>query len=70
MKRNLLALEEPILAVAKEVFGQLQGVNEFDFKEVSSQFTVKVLMAASAPPPSRWRTRGLSWRGCWAPERR
>ena len=50
MKRNLLALEEPIRDVAKQVFGQLNGVNQFDFKEVSSQFTVKVLMAALGLP--------------------
>ncbi len=50
MKRNLLALEEPIRAVAKEVFGQLKGVREFDFKDVSAQFTVKVLMAALGLP--------------------
>jgi cytochrome P450 len=38
MKRNLLALEEPIRAVAKDVFAQLKnGARQFDFKEVSSQ---------------------------------
>ncbi|MFM2067032.1 MAG: hypothetical protein RLZZ584_1941 [Pseudomonadota bacterium] len=50
MKRNLLALEEPIRAVAQQVFGQLAGAREFDFKHVSSQFTVKVLMAALGLP--------------------
>lgn len=50
MKRNLMALEEPIRAVAKEVFGQLKGKQEFDFKDVSAQFTVKVLMAALGLP--------------------
>lgn len=50
MKRNLLALEEPIRAVAQQVFGQLKGVRTFDFKDVSSQFTVKVLMAALGLP--------------------
>jgi cytochrome P450 len=50
MKRNLLALEEPIRAVAQQVFGQLKGVQTFDFKDVSSQFTVKVLMAALGLP--------------------
>ena len=50
MKRNLLALEEPIRDVAKQVFGQLKGTQQFDFKEVSSQFTVKVLMAALGLP--------------------
>jgi hypothetical protein len=50
MKRNLLALEEPIRAVAQQVFGQLQGEKTFDFKDVSSQFTVKVLMAALGLP--------------------
>jgi len=50
MKRNLLALEEPIRAVAQQVFGQLRGVDQFDFKDVSSQFTVKVLMTALGLP--------------------
>ncbi|MEK9804137.1 MAG: cytochrome P450 [Curvibacter sp.] len=50
MKRNLLALEEPIRAVAQQVFGPLRGVPTFDFKDVSSQFTVKVLMAALGLP--------------------
>jgi cytochrome P450 len=50
MKRNLLALEEPIRAVAQDVFGKLKGSKQFDFKEVSSQFTVKVLMAALGLP--------------------
>jgi hypothetical protein len=50
MKRNLLALEEPIRAIAQQVFGQLNGAKQFDFKEVSSQFTVKVLMAALGLP--------------------
>ncbi|ASM79010.1 cytochrome P450 [Vitreoscilla filiformis] len=50
MKRNLLALETPIREVARDVFGTLKGVSEFDFKEVSSKFTVKVLMAALGLP--------------------
>jgi cytochrome P450 len=50
MKRNLMALEEPIRDVAKQVFAQLWGVDQFDFKDVSSQFTVKVLMAALGLP--------------------
>ena len=50
MRRNLLALEEPIRGIAQQVFGQLKGVEQFDFKEVSSQFTVKVLMAALGLP--------------------
>lgn len=50
MKRNLLALEEPIRDVARQVFGPLKGVKAFDFKDVSSQFTVKVLMAALGLP--------------------
>ena len=44
------ALEEPIRAVAKDVFGQLKGAKEFDFKDVSSQFTFKVLIAALGLP--------------------
>lgn len=50
VRRNLMALEEPIREVAKQVFGQLDDVAQFDFKEVSSQFTVKVLMAALGLP--------------------
>ena len=50
MKRNLLALEEPIRNVAQEVFGELRGAKVFDFKETSSKFTVKVLMAALGLP--------------------
>jgi cytochrome P450 len=50
MKRNLLALEEPIRDVAQQVFAQLKGASQFDFKDVSSQFTVKVLMAALGLP--------------------
>jgi len=50
MKRNLLALEEPVRAVAQEVFGDLRGVDRFDFKEASSRFTVKVLMAVLGLP--------------------
>jgi cytochrome P450 len=50
MKRNLLALEEPIRVIAQQVFGQLKGAKQFDFKEASSQFTVKVLMAALGLP--------------------
>jgi cytochrome P450 len=50
MKRNLLALEEPIRDIARQVFGQLRGAREFDFKDTSSQFTVKVLMAALGLP--------------------
>ncbi len=50
MKRNLMALEEPIRDVARTVFAQLKGVGQFDFKDVSSQFTVKVLMAALGLP--------------------
>ena len=50
MKRNLLALEEPIRAIAQQVFGPLKGAQQFDFKDVSSQFTVKVLMAALGLP--------------------
>lgn len=50
VRRNLLALEEPIRDIARQVFGQLRGVGQFDFKEVSSQFTVKVLMAALGLP--------------------
>jgi cytochrome P450 len=50
MKRNLMALEDPIRTIAKDVFGQLRDVKTFDYKDVSSQFTVKVLMAALGLP--------------------
>lgn len=50
MKRNLLALEEPIRQVAQQVFGELKGERQFDFKVPSSKFTVKVLMAALGLP--------------------
>lgn len=50
VRRNLMALEEPIREVARSVFAQLKGVEQFDFKDVSSQFTVKVLMAALGLP--------------------
>ncbi|WP_395686979.1 cytochrome P450 [Caenimonas koreensis] len=49
-RRNLMALEEPIRDIARTVFGQLQGTKYFDFKDVSSQFTVRVLMAALGLP--------------------
>ncbi|MRD46019.1 cytochrome P450 [Caenimonas koreensis DSM 17982] len=49
-RRNLMALEEPIRDIARTVFGQLQGTKSFDFKDVSSQFTVRVLMAALGLP--------------------
>jgi cytochrome P450 len=41
MKRNLLALEEPIRAIAQQVFGQLRGARQFDFKDVLRKFTVR-----------------------------
>jgi cytochrome P450 len=50
LKRNLTALEGHIREVAASVFGQLRDQPEFDFKDVSSQFTVKVLMAALGLP--------------------
>lgn len=50
MKRNLLALEEPIRDIARQVFSPLKDTPQFDFKDVSSQFTVKVLMAALGLP--------------------
>lgn len=50
MKRNLEALAEPIRAVAQDCAQALHGQAEFDFKEFSSKFTVKVLMAALGLP--------------------
>jgi len=50
MKRNLLALEEPIRAIAKAAAEDMRGQTQFDFKDFSARFTVRVLMAALGLP--------------------
>ncbi|HJV70730.1 cytochrome P450 [Ideonella sp.] len=50
MKRNLEALAEPIRAIAKSAAEEVRGQASFDFKEFSSKFTVRVLMAALGLP--------------------
>jgi len=50
MKRNLESLGEPIRAIAKEAAEELRGETQFDFKDFSARFTVRVLMAALGLP--------------------
>jgi len=50
MKRNLESLGEPIRAIAKDAAEELRGGRSFDFKDFSSKFTVRVLMAALGLP--------------------
>jgi hypothetical protein len=50
MKRNLESLGEPIRAIAAAAADELQGRRQFDFKDFSSKFTVRVLMAALGLP--------------------
>ena len=50
MKRNLESLGEPIRAIARDAAEQLRGQPRFDFKDFSSKFTVRVLMAALGLP--------------------
>jgi cytochrome P450 len=50
MKRNLESLGEPIRAIAKDAAEELRGTRQFDFKDFSSKFTVRVLMAALGLP--------------------
>jgi cytochrome P450 len=50
MKRNLESLGEPIRAIAKDAAEELRGSRSFDFKDFSSKFTVRVLMAALGLP--------------------
>ena len=50
MKRNLESLGEPIRAIARQAAQELQGERQFDFKDFSSRFTVRVLMAALGLP--------------------
>ena len=44
MKRNLLALEEPIRAIAQQVFGQLKGAGQFDFKLIAPRRAADVFL--------------------------
>ena len=50
MKRNLESLGEPIRAIARDAANELAGRQLFDFKDFSSRFTVRVLMAALGLP--------------------
>ena len=50
MKRNLESLSEPIRAIAKAAAEEASGQRQFDFKDISSKFTVRVLMAALGLP--------------------
>jgi cytochrome P450 len=50
MKRNLESLGDPIRAIAKDAAEELRGTRQFDFKDFSSKFTVRVLMAALGLP--------------------
>ena len=50
MKRNLESLSEPIRAIAKAAAEEARGQRQFDFKDISSKFTVRVLMAALGLP--------------------
>jgi cytochrome P450 len=50
MKRNLETLGEPIRAIARAAAEELRGQTQFDFKDFSAKFTVRVLMAALGLP--------------------
>lgn len=50
MKRNLEALEAPMRAIARDAAKELRGAKQFDFKDYSAKFTVRVLMAALGLP--------------------
>ncbi|OOG47409.1 cytochrome P450 [Polaromonas sp. A23] len=50
MKRNLESLGEPIRAIAKGAAEELRGQPQFDFKDFSAKFTVRVLMTALGLP--------------------
>ena len=50
MRRNLESLGEPIRAIAKSAAEELRDQTRFDFKDFSSKFTVRVLMAALGLP--------------------
>lgn len=50
MRRNLEGLADPIRDIARHAAAALAGQDEFDFKDFSSSFTVRVLMAALGLP--------------------
>ena len=50
MKRNLESLSEPIRAISKAAAEEMREQRQFDFKDFSSKFTVRVLMAALGLP--------------------
>ena len=50
MKRNLESLAEPIRDIARSLALELRDRKQFDFKDFSSRFTVRVLMAALGLP--------------------
>ena len=50
MKRNLESLAEPIRGIARDAAQELRGQSQFDFKDFSAKFTVRVLMAALGLP--------------------
>jgi cytochrome P450 len=50
MRRNLEGLAEPIRDIARAAAAGLADQGEFDFKDFSSSFTVRVLMAALGLP--------------------
>lgn len=50
MKRNLESLGEPIRAIARNIAEEMRGQQQFDFKDFSAKFTVRVLMAALGLP--------------------
>ncbi len=52
MKRNLMALAEPIRGLARDAAAPLAGERQFDFiEDFSAKFTVRVLIAALGLPP-------------------
>ncbi len=50
MKRNLESLADPIRDIARGAAEDLRGQKQFDFKDFSAAFTVRVLMAALGLP--------------------
>ena len=53
-RRNLMALADPIRAIAKDVAGGLKDKPQFDFvSDFSSKFTVRVLFAALGLPTQK-----------------
>ena len=50
LRRNLEGLADPIREIARGAAEELRGVEQFDFKDYSAKFTVRVLMAALGLP--------------------